>query len=121
MPGTEAYRIQSQDAMPDEVEVTSRGRTDCSVRLSDATPGGAPIPTTVLEKVVPSQGDHDHVPGVATLERRRVDARPDRVTEVPDAMEPDIEVDETDLALSSGPKGRPILNFITLLLYLPGD
>lgn len=100
VPGTPAYNLRLQDAVPDEIEIvpegrrsrsgtTSRGRGLSSAsaggRSSESrphTPGGTPIPKTVVEKVdsTPSYGE---VEGTPAREMRMADAMPDEVRSAP--------------------------------------
>ncbi|KXL46234.1 hypothetical protein M433DRAFT_155214 [Acidomyces richmondensis BFW] len=85
VPGTAAYAMRTQDAVPDEIEVVpdgqhSRNRSRAnSVRPS--TPGGTPIPRTVVEKVDdrPAYGE---VEGTLARDMRMADALPDEVRRV---------------------------------------
>lgn len=88
VPGTAAYKIRTQDAVPDEIEVIPEGlrsRSASHLREDDRplTPGGTPIPKTVVEKVDPSQPGHGDVPGTAAYEMRTADAKPDEVITSP--------------------------------------
>ncbi|KUJ22582.1 uncharacterized protein LY89DRAFT_607291 [Mollisia scopiformis] len=80
-PGTVAYRMREQDAAPDEIEVVPEGRRSASsLSMSNPTsPGGQPIPLTVVEKVDPSSPSHGEVPGTEAHEKRLADAVPDLV------------------------------------------
>ncbi|KAI9835449.1 MAG: hypothetical protein M1819_002367 [Sarea resinae] len=87
VPGTLAYDMRTQDAVPDELEVIQEGgrsRSNSGVDAADrpSTPGGAPIPTTVVEKVDPSSPSHGDIPGTAAHEIRKADAVPDLVLKV---------------------------------------
>lgn len=84
VPGTEAYNIRSQDAVPDEVEVVPEGQS--SRRGSTAietprsgTPGSSPIPKTVVEKIDPKSPSHGDVPGTTAHALRKADAVPDQI------------------------------------------
>lgn len=89
MPGTSAYQMRVQDAVPDEVEIVPEGGRSRSTSMLSASdrpstplsPGGTPIPKTVVEKVddEPSHGD---VPGTEAYEQRQADAVPDIVLKV---------------------------------------
>ncbi|KAF2232931.1 hypothetical protein EV356DRAFT_524936 [Viridothelium virens] len=88
VPGTEAYKIRTQDAVPDEVEVVPEGtRSRSSSRVSSSgksrSPGGTSIPRTVVEKVddTPSHGE---VPGTYAHELRKADAEPDEIIKSPE-------------------------------------
>lgn len=76
VPGTEAYKKREQDAEPDIIAVMSPIRR--SESGSPATPGGQPIPTTIVEKVdeTPSYGE---VPGTEAHRQHAADAVPDFV------------------------------------------
>ncbi|KAI9702175.1 MAG: hypothetical protein M1820_006257 [Bogoriella megaspora] len=86
VPGTEAYKIRTQDAVPDEVEVIPEGtRSRSTSRVSEGarSPNGTLIPRTVVEKVddMPSHGE---VPGTYAHELRKADAEPDEVIKSPE-------------------------------------
>lgn len=93
VPNTPAYNLRLQDAVPDEIEVvpegqrsrsnTSRSRSrDIASDSGTRTPGGTPIPKTVVEKVdfIPSHGE---VEGTAAKEMRMADAVPDEIRRAP--------------------------------------
>jgi hypothetical protein len=79
VPGTEAYAIRESDAKPDEVAVISEGNEDNDVELRSPTPGGHPIPTTLVEKIDPTSPSHGEVPGTLAHDKRAADAVPDMV------------------------------------------
>jgi hypothetical protein len=94
IPGTPAYDKRTQDAVPDEIEIVPEGTRSRSSTRSRAlsnlsttdrpvTPGGSPIPRTVVEKVddVPSYGE---VEGTPAKEMRMADALPDEIRKAPD-------------------------------------
>lgn len=56
-----------------------------------STPGGLPIPMTVVEKVEPSSPSHGEVPGTVAYDMRKMDAEPDAVREAPDITRADLE------------------------------
>jgi len=88
VPGTPSYDKRRQDAVPDEVEVMPEGKL--SKRSSrqhlepPLTPGGTPIPITVVEKVDPGSPSHGEVPGTEAYRQRMLDATPDVVLKNPD-------------------------------------
>jgi hypothetical protein len=80
VPGTDAYSMRESDAKPDQVRVMipeGNGHKDTEPR--SPTPGGHPIPTTLVEKVDPSSPSHGEVPGTSAHEKRAADAVPDLV------------------------------------------
>ncbi|CEJ55856.1 hypothetical protein PMG11_02087 [Penicillium brasilianum] len=85
VPGTEAYEKRGQDAVPDEIEVVpegshSRDPSPAGSQDRPLTPGGSPIPRTVVEKVDPESPSYGEVPGTDAYEKRQADAVPDVVT-----------------------------------------
>ena len=99
VPGTPAYDMRMSDAVPEEIEIVPEGRRSRSATTSSQprsrshsqlsmesrpqTPGGTPIPKTVVEKVdnKPSYGE---VEGTPAREMRMADAMPDEVKQAPD-------------------------------------
>lgn len=80
IPGTEAYKRRSEDAQPDEIAVI----TDASSLKREgfavdrpSTPGGHPIPMTIVEKLDTSSPSYGEVPGTAAYKRHEADAVPD--------------------------------------------
>jgi hypothetical protein len=72
--------MREQDAVPDEIEIvpeSRKSRSPSSVGLS--TPGGQPIPMTVVEKIDPEVPAYGDVPGTEAHEKRLADAVPDLV------------------------------------------
>lgn len=89
VPGTHAYEQRGQDAVPDEIEVVpegSRSRSHSRAGLQDrpSTPGGSPIPQTLVEKVDPNTPSHGDVPGTPAYDQRKADAVPDFVMKMPE-------------------------------------
>ncbi|KAI4205957.1 MAG: hypothetical protein LQ350_000142 [Teloschistes chrysophthalmus] len=91
VPGTEAYNLRKQDAVPDELEILgdtskpSSRRTSQSQPERTSTPGGTPIPLTVVEKVDSASPSHGEVPGTAAHSMRQADAVPDVILQSPKA------------------------------------
>lgn len=80
VPGTPAYNLRAQDAVPDELEVIAEGgnrRASTSSQDQAITPKGNPIPKTMVEKVDPTTPGHGDVPGTAAHTKRKADAVPD--------------------------------------------
>lgn len=94
VPGTDAYKKRTQDAVPDEVEIVpdgTRSRSASRLREEDRphTPGGTPVPALVVEKVDPDTPSYGDVPGTEAHEKRLADAEPDIVIQAPEiAREP---------------------------------
>ncbi|KAL1962053.1 hypothetical protein VTN77DRAFT_639 [Rasamsonia byssochlamydoides] len=95
VPGTPAYEKRGQDAVPDEIEVVPEGSR--SRRLSTTedpvTPGGTPIPRTVVEKVDPSTPSYGEVPGTEAYQLRQADAVPDIILNTAQAAEQSASLD----------------------------
>ncbi|KAJ5232196.1 hypothetical protein N7468_005152 [Penicillium chermesinum] len=90
LPGTTAYEKREQDAVPDEIEVIPEGsqsRSQFQAGLPDRplTPGGKPIPYTMVEKVDPDQPSYGDVPGTEAYNKRQADAVPDSVMKASDS------------------------------------
>ncbi|TKA39060.1 hypothetical protein B0A54_09657 [Friedmanniomyces endolithicus] len=100
VPGTQAYSIRTADAVPDEVEIVPEGLRSRSGTRSRAmsnlggegagefsrpqTPGGTPVPKTVVERV-DDKPAHGEVEGTLAHEMRLADAEPDEVLLAPEA------------------------------------
>jgi hypothetical protein len=99
VPGTPAYEMRMADAVPDEIEIVPEGRRSRSATTSSQprsrshsqlsierpqTPGGTPIPRTVVEKVdfKPAYGE---VEGTPAKEMRTADAMPDEIRKAPES------------------------------------
>ncbi|WPH03274.1 Hypothetical protein R9X50_00615100 [Acrodontium crateriforme] len=93
VPGTPAYAIRTQDAVPDEIEVIpdgqrsrsgtrTRGLSNLSQTSRPGTPGGSSIPKTVVERV-DDKPAHGEVEGTLAKEMRGADAVPDEVRQAP--------------------------------------
>ncbi|KAK5121146.1 hypothetical protein LTR85_005630 [Meristemomyces frigidus] len=95
VPGTPAYEMRTKDAVPDEVEIVPEGKRSRSGTQSRGrsmshlsqgsrpnTPGGSPIPKTVVERV-DDKPAHGEVEGTLAKEMRMADAEPDEVIRAP--------------------------------------
>lgn len=93
VPGTDAYNARVQDAVPDEVEIVPEGSHSRRGSSTGAvTPGGTPIPRTVVVKVDPNEPSYGEVPGTEAYEARCADAVPDAVVAASDdGREPAIQ------------------------------
>jgi hypothetical protein len=86
VPGTKAYQLRTQDAVPDEVEVITRSRSASRADLMDR-PASTPspkVPLIIATKIDPDEPAYGDVPGTAAYEKRRADAVPDMVVKSPD-------------------------------------
>jgi len=95
VPGTDAYKKRTQDAVPDEVEIVpdgTRSRSTSRLRAEDrpVTPGGSPVPKTVVEKIDDAPA-HGEVPGTIAHQVRAADAVPDVILKVPQPPERNAE------------------------------
>ena len=82
MPGTAAYDLRTQDAVPDEVEIVPEGHRrsiGSSPSSRPDTPVGSQVPKTVVEKVDPTSPSHGEVPGTHAHSKRMADAVPDEI------------------------------------------
>ncbi len=82
VPGTPAYKIREQDAVPDELEIIPEGgskRASTSSQDQATTPAGIPIPKTVVEVVDPTTLAHGDVHGTAAHSHHKTDAVPDAI------------------------------------------
>ena len=83
--------MRRQDAVPDELEVVgdtskpSSRRTSQSRPERTSTPGGTPIPKTVVEKIDPDTPSHGDIPGTDAFNMRQADAVPDVILQSPNA------------------------------------
>ncbi|OQO11866.1 hypothetical protein B0A48_03593 [Cryoendolithus antarcticus] len=95
VPGTNAYDLRTQDAVPDEIEIVPDGQRSRSSTLmlsgqqnsrpgTPLSPGGSPVPKTVVERVDDRKA-FGEVEGTEAWELRRGDAEPDEVRRVGDA------------------------------------
>ena len=90
VPGTPAYKMREKDAVPDELEIVPEGKSSrrgstFSEPERTSTPGGSPIPRTVLEKIEPDSPSHGEVPGTQAHAIRKADAVPDVVKHASDS------------------------------------
>ena len=93
--------MRTQDAVPDELEIIPEGhnsRRGSHLPEPDrsATPGGTPIPRTVIEKVDPESPSRGDVPGTLAHAAHRADA-------VPDSIKPASSPESGSASQSQGP------------------
>ncbi|KAJ5748526.1 uncharacterized protein N7511_010222 [Penicillium nucicola] len=119
VPGTLAFEKREQDAVPDEIEVVHEGEPNSTQSPAGSegrplTPGGSPVPRTVVEKVDPEEASHGEVPGTSAHEKRLADAVPDVVMKAsdtegsptPQALDPTCPTPETETITSEIPETR---------------
>ncbi|KAL1844265.1 hypothetical protein VTJ49DRAFT_2322 [Mycothermus thermophilus] len=105
VPGTEAYRMREGDAVPDEIAIipdpSNPSPPEPDLVPRSPTPGGRPIPKTVVEETPDTEGSvtHQH-----KRERRLSDAHPDVV------VKPDGKRVEEGEAASDIPIASPALS-----------
>lgn len=75
VPGTEAYRMREGDAEPDEIAIQENKseEEESSDTIPRSSPGGQPIPKTVVEEVPGPSGPHSE----EYEEKRKADAPAD--------------------------------------------
>jgi hypothetical protein len=71
--------MRESDAKPEAVSVLPEGNEYNDTEPRFSTPGGYPIPITLVEKVDPASPSHGEVPGTIAHEKRAADAVPDLV------------------------------------------
>lgn len=113
MPGTEAYNIRDQDAVPDQVEVipegaASRDLSPAGLNDRPTTPGDSPIPRTMVEKVDPSSPSYGEIPGTEAFEKRQADAVPDFVKSSSDPESVQPPPSSEDASSDTSPSNQPI-------------
>ncbi|KAL2271303.1 hypothetical protein VTJ83DRAFT_674 [Remersonia thermophila] len=107
VPGTEAYRLREGDAVPDEIAIIpdpsdpTPPEPEPEPVPRSPTPGGHPIPKTVVEETPDTEGSVTHHP---KRERRLSDAHPDVI------VKPDGKRIEEGEAASDIPIEPPSLN-----------
>ncbi|KAF3483883.1 uncharacterized protein GIQ15_03207 [Arthroderma uncinatum] len=87
MPGSPAYQQRLADAVPDEIDIIGeKDNTQLSPPNPERplTPGGTPIPITIVEKVDPSSPAYGEEPGTPAYESRKADFPPDRIFKLGD-------------------------------------
>ena len=104
VPGTAAYEMRAQDAVPDEIAVVPDASPSRSPSRSQPgtplSPGGPPVPKTIVEKVDPASPSHGEVPGTEAHAKRQADAAPDLVVKAPKSSSSEIS--------GPTPRGQPV-------------
>lgn len=86
VPGTDAYKKRTQDAVPDVVEVVNRSRS--ASRVADPPSPSNPIPKIVAMKIDPDVPGYGDIPGTEAYEQRKADAQPDVILKSPQDTKP---------------------------------
>ncbi len=119
VPGTDAYKIRTQDAVPDEIEVIPEGAHSRSASRGPldrpVSPGGTPVPQTVVEKVDPKSLSRGDVPGTLSYSKRRADAVPDVIRPIGDHE----TIDSEDQGAMTSPETPVPTTVITKVDSLP--
>ncbi len=77
VPGTEAYSKRAEDAEPDEIAIIPEPNIESpTLRAPSPNPGGHPIPKTMVEETVDSEGSKKH-PDIE--KKHRADPPPDLI------------------------------------------
>jgi hypothetical protein len=79
VPDTDAYAFRESDTVLEEAAVIEKGKENAGNEAHSSTPGGLPIPLTLVEKVDPSSPSHGELPGTIAHEKRAADAVPDLI------------------------------------------
>ncbi|KAK3310018.1 uncharacterized protein B0T15DRAFT_546353 [Chaetomium strumarium] len=88
VPGTQAYRMREGDAAPDEIAIIPDPSNESAAEPEEPprspTPGGQPIPKTVVEETPDVEGSVTHP---ENRQRRKSDAHPDLVVKADGKVE----------------------------------
>ncbi|ODH28352.1 hypothetical protein ACO22_03953 [Paracoccidioides brasiliensis] len=88
IPGSPAYEKRELDAVPDEIEIISRGTpsrpSSSASGRATLTPDAIQIPRTVVEKIDPSSPSYGEEPGTPAYETHKADSAPDMIWKVGD-------------------------------------
>jgi hypothetical protein len=109
VPGTDAYKMRVEDAQPDQIAVMPE---DESTKPKGPpidrplTPGGHPIPITVVERVDTSSATRRGLPGTSTHHIHKADAEPDVVLDSSEARS--ISPGDLRARAASNPGDMPI-------------
>ena len=122
-PGSPAYDMRRQDAVPDELEIVPEGtlskRSSSSSLQPPLSPACPPVPLTVVEKVDPASPSHGEVPGTAAYEQRQADAAPDVVLKASDSYTTPQSFSPSQSAQAANPGSIPE-TIITRADSIPG-
>ncbi|KAK3906786.1 hypothetical protein C8A05DRAFT_11479 [Staphylotrichum tortipilum] len=102
VPGTQAYRLREGDAEPDEIAIipdpSEPLKPESELPARSPTPGGHPIPKTVVEETPDTPGSVTHP---ENRQRRLSDARPDLVVKADGHVEEGGEANDISIPPSS--------------------
>ncbi|KAH6650671.1 hypothetical protein F5144DRAFT_524045 [Chaetomium tenue] len=101
VPGTQAYRLREGDAEPDEIAIIPDPKNpqepEPEHTSPSPTPGGHPIPKTVVEETPDVEGSVTHA---ENRQRRKSDAHPDLVVKADGKVEDGGAANDTPIASS---------------------
>lgn len=108
--------MRTQDAVPDELEIVPEGqdsRRGSTQHEPDrtSTPGGTPIPRTVVEKIDPESPSHGDVPGTPAHAIRKADAVTD-IIKPASSPEPDSASEPKSASSTEVPVPRMVVTRI---------
>lgn len=85
IPGTAAYNLRTQDAVPDELAVIPEDHPSMSParKGNETSSRTSPVPKTVVEKIDPDSLSYGEVPGTIAHAVRQADAVPDAIVQAP--------------------------------------
>jgi hypothetical protein len=111
VPGTDAYKMRVEDAQPDQIAVipgdeSTRPKSPLIDRPS--TPGGHPIPITVVERVDASSATLGGLPGTSSHHVHKADAEPDVVLDSSEARSMSPEILRLRAASNPGDRSIPV-------------
>ncbi|KAK4039264.1 hypothetical protein C8A01DRAFT_47224 [Parachaetomium inaequale] len=108
VPGTQAYRLREGDAEPDEIAIipdpSEPSKPEPEQTPRSPTPGGHPIPTTVVEETPDAEGS---VTRPENRQRRKSDAHPDLVVKADGKVEDGGAANDTPISSSLNPPATP--------------
>ncbi|MCJ1309481.1 hypothetical protein MMC25_003141 [Agyrium rufum] len=99
VPGTPAYNMRMQDAVPDEVAVIPEGppRRHTPSRSIDSPLRSPSTPKLMVEKIDPDTPSHGEIPGTVAHKKRKADAVPDVIIKAPPPGKPRASVSEASI------------------------
>lgn len=111
VPGTDAYKMRVEDAQPDQIAVilgdeSTKHKSPPIDRPS--TPGGHPIPITVVERVDALSATSGGLPGTGSHHVHKADAEPDVILDSSEARSMSPEALRSRAASNPGDMPIPV-------------